>query len=67
MVGVGERSGQLPEVLNSVAGTYEKQTEATILVTMALAEPFFITVFGVLILAMILAIYVPIFTVSSQV
>lgn len=67
MVGVGERSGQLPDVLNSVAGTYEKQVEATILVTMALAEPFFIAFFGVLILAMILAIYVPIFTVSSHV
>ena len=67
MVGVGERTGQLPEVLDKVAETYEKQVEGMIIITMTIAEPAFICFFGILILIMVLAIYVPIFTVSSHV
>ena len=67
MVGIGERTGQLPEVLDKVAESYEKQVEGMIIVTMAIAEPAFICFFGILILIMVLAIYVPIFSVSSHV
>ena len=67
MLGVGEKSGQVPEVLDNVADTYEKQVEGTIVMTMSLLEPLFICFFGALILIMVLAIYIPIFTVSSHV
>jgi len=67
MIGIGERTGQLPEVLDKVAETYEKQVEGTIIVAMAMAEPAFVIFFGILILIMVLAIYIPIFSVSSHV
>jgi len=67
MVSVGEDSGQLPEVLEKVADLYEDQVEVSIMTTMALFEPMIICVFGVFVLVIILAIYMPIFTVSSAV
>ena len=67
MLGVGEESGQVPQVLDNVANTYEKQVEGMIVMTMAILEPVSICFFGALILIMVLAIYVPIFTVSTHV
>lgn len=67
MVGVGEDSGQLPEVLEKVADLYEDQVEVSIMTTMALFEPVVIVVFGAFVLMIVLAIYMPIFTVSSSV
>lgn len=67
MVGVGEDSGQLPEVLDNVSDLYEDQVEVSVMATMAMFEPLIICVFGAFILVIILAIYMPIFTVSSGV
>ncbi|MDF7824479.1 type II secretion system F family protein [Pontiellaceae bacterium B12227] len=65
MVSVGEDSGQLPEVLDKVSDLYEDQVEVSIMSTMALFEPLIICVFGAFILTIVLAIYMPIFSVSS--
>ncbi len=67
MVSVGEDSGQLPEVLEKVADLYEDQVEVSIMTTMALFEPVIICVFGAFVLVIVMAIYMPIFTVSSSV
>lgn len=65
MVSVGEDSGQLPEVLDNVSDLYDDQVEVSIMTTMALFEPLIICVFGVFILMIVMAIYMPIFSVSS--
>jgi len=67
MVSVGEDSGQLPEVLEKVADLYEDQVEVSIMTTMALFEPVVIVVFGAFVLIIVMAIYMPIFTISSSV
>lgn len=67
MVAVGEDSGQLPEVLDNVSDLYEDQVEVSIMTTMALFEPLVICVFGGFILMLILAIYLPIFSVGLSV
>jgi type II secretory pathway component PulF len=67
MVSVGEDSGQLPEVLEKVSELYEDQVETSIMTTMALFEPVIICVFGGFVLVLIMAIYLPIFTVGSAV
>ena len=67
MVSVGEDSGQLPEVLERVSELYEDQVETSIMTTMALFEPVIICVFGGFVLVLIMAIYLPIFTVGSAV
>ncbi len=67
MVTVGEDSGQLPEVLERVSDLYEDQVETSIMTTMALFEPLVICVFGGFVLVLVMAIYLPIFTVSMSV
>lgn len=67
MVSVGEDSGQLPEVLERVSDLYEDQVETSIMTTMSLFEPVVICVFGGFVLTLILAIYMPIFTIGMKV
>ena len=67
MVGVGESSGRLPEVLAKVADVYEDQVEGTIMVAISLFEPIIIAVFGGLILLLVMAIYLPVFSAGSHV
>lgn len=65
MVAVGEDSGQLPEVLDNVSDLYEDQVEVSVMTSMALFEPLVICVFGAFILMIVMAIYLPIFSVST--
>ena len=67
MVAVGEESGQLPDVLEKISDVYEDQIEGTIMVATALFEPIIIILFGAVIMVLILAIYVPVFTMGANV
>jgi type IV pilus assembly protein PilC len=66
MVGIGEASGKLPGVLDKVADTYEDQVEGSITLAMSLFEPIIICVFGMIVLVLVLAIYLPVFTAASH-
>ena len=66
MVAVGESSGRLPEVMEKVADVYDDQVEGSILVATALFEPIAISVFGAVVLVLVLSIYLPIFTMASH-
>jgi len=67
MVGVGEASGKLPEVLGKVADVYEDQAEGAIMVAMALIEPLIIVVFGCMILVLVMAVYLPVFSAAGHI
>ena len=67
MVSVGEASGRLPEVLEQVSSAYEDQVEGDIVLVTALLEPVLICFFGGFILILVLAIYLPVFTMSKGV
>mgnify|MGYP001017649264 CR=1 FL=1 len=67
MVGVGEESGRLPEVLDKVATLYEEYVENRIVTATSMFEPVVICLFGGVVLVLVLAIYLPIFTVSQGV
>jgi type IV pilus assembly protein PilC len=67
MVAIGEDSGQLPEVLDRVSELYEDQVETKIMSTMALFEPLVICLFGGVVMILVMAIYLPIISVSSAV
>jgi type IV pilus assembly protein PilC len=67
MVSVGEASGRLPEVLDQVSSAYEDQVEGEIMIVTALLEPILICFFGGFILILVLAIYLPVFTMSKGV
>lgn len=65
MVGVGEESGRMPEVLEKVANLYEEYVENRIVTATTLFEPVVICVFGAVVLTLVLAIYLPVFTVAT--
>jgi len=67
MVSVGESSGKMPMVLDKVGETYEGEVEGSIMVAMALFEPIVIVTFGAIVLVLVLAIYMPVFTVAAGV
>jgi len=66
MVGIGEASGRLPEVLDRVADGYESEVEGAVMVATALFEPIVIAFFGVVVLVFVMAIYLPVFTMATH-
>jgi general secretion pathway protein F len=67
MIGVGEQSGNLQEILTQVAKTYDRDTQTTIRRALALLEPMLILVLGVVIAAAIISILVAILSVNDLV
>jgi len=65
MIKVGENSGRLPEVLDKVATLYDNQVESQLLLATSLLEPIIICFFGIIITCLVLAIYMPVFSISS--
>lgn len=60
MIAVGERSGQLEDMLNNVADTYDYQVEARLNSLTSLLEPFMILSMGAVIFFMVISILLPI-------
>jgi type IV pilus assembly protein PilC len=67
MIRVGEASGQLPEVLDKVSEMYDDHVESSLMLATSLLEPVIICVFGVIVTCLVLAVYMPVFTVSANV
>ena len=67
MVAMGEASGTLPEVLEKASDVYEDEVEGYITTALALLEPVVICVFGAVVTVLILAIYMPVFTIGANV
>jgi type IV pilus assembly protein PilC len=67
MVQVGEESGSLPTVLEKTAEHYERKIDSIIGTMMTLIEPILIVTIGAIVLVMLLAMYLPIFTMGDVV
>ena len=67
MIRVGEESGELEEILQKVAETFDRDTQVTIKRTMTLLEPMLILVLGVVIAAVIISILVAILSINELV
>ena len=66
MIGIGERSGSLREMLDEVAGFYDAEAEVKLEQLTTLLEPIILVVMASIILVILLAIYLPIIdTISS--
>lgn len=65
MIAIGERTGELPQMLTNVAETYEEQFNATVERMTALLEPVMIIVMGVFVLGVVLAVFIPLMDVSN--
>jgi len=65
MVQVGEESGSLPNVLGKTSNYYERKVDALISTVMSLLEPIMIVTVGGVVLVVVLALYLPIFSMSQ--
>jgi type IV pilus assembly protein PilC len=65
MLAVGEDTGALDTMLSKIADFYDQEVEATTEALTSLIEPLMIAVLGGVIGAMIIALYMPIFSVFS--
>lgn len=65
MVSIGEESGALDEMLEKVADYYEEQVDNMVDGLTALLEPLIMSVLGVLVGGLMIAMYLPIFMLGS--
>jgi type IV pilus assembly protein PilC len=66
MIQVGEESGSLPVVLERTSAHYERRVDSTITTMMSMLEPIMIVTVGAIVLVVVLALYLPIFTMSDM-
>jgi len=66
MIQVGEESGSLPQGLERTSDYYERKVDATISTVLSLLEPIMIVTVGGIVLIVILALYLPIFTMGGN-
>ncbi|WP_018191991.1 MULTISPECIES: type II secretion system F family protein [Microbacteriaceae] len=67
MIAVGEDSGSLETMLNKIADFYDQEVAAATEQLTAMIEPLMIAFLGVIIGGMVVALYLPIFQISSLV
>ncbi len=65
MAQVGEETGSMPSILEKTANFYERKVEATIATILSLIEPIMIVSIGAIVLVVVIALYLPIFTMSD--
>ena len=65
MVEVGESTGALQEMLNSVADFYDEEIETDVERFVTLVEPVLLVIMGIVIAGLLLALYMPLFQLSS--
>ena len=65
MIEVGESTGALPAMLNSVAEFYEEDVTNALATAMALIEPVLLIVMGVVVAFVLISLYLPIFSLGA--
>ena len=65
MVGIGERSGSLREMLDEVAGFYDSEAEVRLEQLTTLLEPMILLFMAAIVVTILLAIYLPIIQMIS--
>ena len=65
MTQVGEESGSLPAVLDKTSDYYERKVDASIRTLTGFLEPALIVTVGAIVLTVVLALYLPIFSISN--
>ncbi|MDB6097186.1 MAG: type secretion system family protein [Francisellaceae bacterium] len=65
MVGIGEESGTLEDMLSKVAGIYEEEIDASVDGLATLLEPLIMVILGVIVGGLVIAMYLPIFKMGS--
>ena len=67
MIGVGEQTGALDAMLNKIADFYEDEVDASVQGLVKLMEPVMIFILGVIIGGIVIAMYLPMFTLINKI
>ncbi len=67
MIEVGEATGALPSMLESVAEFYDEDLKARVATLMALVEPVLLLAVGGTVLVILVALYLPIFSIGAAI
>jgi len=67
MAGVGEETGQLPEMMTRVADSLDFEVDSTLGRLTTLLEPFIIIIMGVIVGSIVLAVLLPIFQINAAI
>jgi type IV pilus assembly protein PilC len=65
MIEVGESTGALTEMLNSLADFYDEEIETNLGRFITLIEPLLLIVMGLVIAGLLLSLYMPLFNIAS--
>jgi type IV pilus assembly protein PilC len=67
MIAVGEQTGAMDTMLSKIADFYEDEVDAAVEGMMSLLEPIIISFLGVVIGIIVVAMYLPMFSLISQI
>jgi type IV pilus assembly protein PilC len=67
MVEVGESTGALQEMLNSLSEFYDEEIDTNLTRFITIVEPALLVIMGIIIAALLLSLYMPLFNLSSMV
>jgi type IV pilus assembly protein PilC len=67
MIEVGESTGALPSMLNSVAEFYEEDVQTALSAAMALIEPVILIIMAVFVGGILISLYLPIFSLGANI
>ena len=67
MIGVGEQTGAMDEMLQKIADFYEDEVDTAIAAMTALLEPIMLVFLGGMVGGMLIAMYMPIFEVAGNI
>ena len=65
MISVGEQTGALPQMLNSVSEFFEEDVATALTAALALIEPAILIVMGVVVIFILISLYLPIFSLGQ--
>jgi type IV pilus assembly protein PilC len=65
MISVGEQTGALPQMLNSVAEFFEEDVATALTAALSLIEPAILIVMGVVVVFILISLYLPIFSLGA--
>lgn len=65
MISVGEKTGELEKMLSKIADFYESEVDAAVTALTSLIEPLVIAVLGVVIGGIVVALFLPVFQIST--
>ena len=67
MIGVGEKTGNMDEMLEKIADFYDEEVDAAVEALTSMIEPIILVIMGVVIGGILIAMYLPMFDIIGQI